>query len=277
MDKKAEKTGLILLLIIAIMIAGACGKSRQADHENSSTEVVQTVPNETETVETGEIKDEVTEEEESRSQETGAGIYSFLQGQKAWQKQKEWSGEWADYEEAGKVFGHFGCSFCCMANIYSTLSGKECSPLDLFSYTKEVTAYAPTAENAALGWGDMKTALEYAGISGELGNKPESMEAFETLMQQYRTAIVLISSNNDAAYWQNDGGHYVNIWDYNRATGEVFLADPGSPTKNRSNIPLQYVYDALKTSSSYQYLVIDGYSDETDQWKHDGITETWFR
>ena len=54
-----------------------------------------------------------------------------------------------------------------------------------------------------------------------------------------------------------------------------FLADPGGPDRNRTWIPLRYVYDALKTSSQYQYLLVNGYAEEDNQWKQDGIDEAW--
>ena len=36
----------------------------------------------------------------------------------------------------------------------------------------------------------------------------------------------------------------------------MFLADPADPDGNRNYIPLRYVYDALKTVSKYQYLLV---------------------
>ena len=62
---------------------------------------------------------------------------------------------------------------------------------------------------------------------------------------------------------------------YNPDTDEVFLADPGGPDRNRTWIPLRYVYDALKTSSQYQYLLVKGYEEENNLWKQDGIDEAW--
>ena len=271
-SRKVKKMSVLLWSIMIIIILSACGENHAAN--GGATERTERTETDTQTEEASATQKASTTEVGENLQPS-ADVYSFLQGQKSWQKEDAWSGEWADYEEAGQVFGHFGCSFCCMANIYCTLSGQECSPLDMFAVTKEVTSYVPAAESAALGWGDMQSALAYTGISSELGNKPQSLQSFAEMMQQHRTAIVLISSNNDATYWQKDGGHYVNIWDYNSTTGEVFLADPGGPARNRSVIPLQYVYDALKTSSSYQYLVIDDYSKANNQWNHEGIQEAW--
>ena len=57
----------------------------------------------------------------------------------------------------------------------------------------------------------------------------------------------------------------------------VFLAEPGSPTNNRTRIPLRYVYDALKTTSKFQYLLVEQYQEEENQWKESGIDENWNR
>ncbi len=69
----------------------------------------------------------------------------------------------------------------------------------------------------------------------------------------------------------------VNIWLYREEDGTVFLAEPGDPDKNRSRIPLRYVYDALKTSNQFQYLTVKGYTEEANQWKADGISVKWKR
>ena len=55
----------------------------------------------------------------------------------------------------------------------------------------------------------------------------------------------------------------------------VFLAEPGDPENNRTWIPLRYVYDALKTVSSYQYLAVTKYSEGANIWKRNGIDDVW--
>ena len=100
-------------------------------------------------------------------------------------------------------------------------------------------------------------------------------EAFREQMKQGISAIVLVSSYDDDTFWKDRSGHYVNIWSFNPDTEEVFLAEPGSPTNNRSWIPLRYVYDALKTSSEYQYIMVDEYNEDTNNWKHNGINIEW--
>lgn len=202
-------------------------------------------------------------------------IYSFSQGPKAWKKKKKWSGSWANLIIDGNAFGNFGCGFCCMANIYSTLSDYECSPVDIYSYAKEVSAYVPRRGVGAIGWVPMKTTMEDCGISSTLHKKDADYRDFQTQLQNSFAAIVLISSQNDNTYWPNTSGHYVTIWCYDSEDDTVFLTDPGDPKKNRSTISLSLVYDALKTASSYQYLTIDNYDEEQNHWKWNKISEKW--
>lgn len=202
-------------------------------------------------------------------------VYTFLQGPKSWSEGITWSGEWCGEMAGGNSFGGFGCGLCCMANIYSTLSGYECSPLDMYEYAKDVSAYYPTGKSGAISWEDMSKTLKKTGFDSDLRRKPDTYEEFRGQMMQAKSAVVLISSYNDDTFWKATGGHYVNIWLYNNKTEEVFLAEPGSPDNNRSWIPLKYVYDALKTSSDYQYLTVSSYMDENNEWRWDGIDDNW--
>lgn len=204
-----------------------------------------------------------------------ADVYSFLQGPKSWGEGRAWSGEWSNQYVRGNYFGNFGCGLCCMANIYSTFSGHSCSPWDMFMYARETSGYTPTKKVGAIGWGDMKTVMRKCGFDAELYTKPQSFEAFQEQIKAAKSAVVLVSSHDDNTYWKKTGGHYVNICLYKEDTDEVFLADPADPDGNRNYIPLRYVYDALKTVSKYQYLLVDGYSEENNQWKQDGIDEAW--
>ena len=70
-------------------------------------------------------------------------------------------------------------------------------------------------------------------------------------------------------------GHYVNIWLYDPTDETVLLADSGNPEHNRQRIPLRYVYDAMKTSSRYQYLLVTSVDPDGNTWKHDGIDIRW--
>ncbi len=202
-------------------------------------------------------------------------IYTFLQGPKSWSEGRTWSGEWSNQSVRGNYFGNFGCGLCCMANIYSTYTDYLCSPWDMFRYAKTVSNYSPTGESGAIGWEDMSVTLQKSGFETELCLKPDSYELFVEQIKKAESAVVLVCSQNDDTYWPHTGGHYVNICLYDDETGEVFLADPGSPDRNRSRIPAKYVYDALKTVSQYQYLLVHGYSEEQNGWKQNGIDQAW--
>ncbi len=202
-------------------------------------------------------------------------VYSFLQGPRSWEEGIAWSGEWCAFGVEGNSFGGFGCGLCCMANIYNTLSPYEVSPWDMCEYAMSVTNYAPNWESGAIGWKHMQEVLRFCGVSSYLFHKPASYEEFQKQMEVMKSAVVLVSSKEDDSYWKDTPGHYVNIWMYQKEDDTVFLAEPGSPENNRSRIPLRYVYDALKTASSFQYLAVDEYQEDNNQWKADGIDEVW--
>lgn len=274
----------ILLLALLVLLALLCGcsvdlvkQSRVTEYDTSelTTEETEVSTDGSETQAAGVVQSEsVPSESESASEEEPV-IYTFLQGQKSYEQEILWSGAWCDYEEGGKVFGHFGCSLCCMANIYDTMSPYQCSPLDFLTFTKEATSYDPSGGSAALGWMEMRLAMESAGIACELYNKDDSFDIFAQMIKDNRTAIVLVCSSNDDTIWKNESGHYVNIWDYDEETGEVFLADPASPSRNRTQVSLQHIYDALKTTSSYQYLLVTAYDESADSFRKNGIDEDW--
>ena len=204
-------------------------------------------------------------------------VYTFLQGPKSWEEKLPWSGEWCRFQVEGNPFGGFGCGLCCMANIYNTLSPYEVSPLDMFEYAKGVSDYAPAGEAGAIGWQDMADSLESCGFSVKLCRKPHAYKVFQKQMSKVKSAIVLVSSSEDDTFWQDTPGHYVNIWLYRAKDDMVFLAEPGDPDRNRTWIPLRYVYDALKTRSQYHYLLVESYEEEENQWKADGIQIEWNR
>lgn len=204
-----------------------------------------------------------------------AYVYTFLQGPKSWNEGRTWSGEWSGEYVNGNYFGNFGCGLCCMANIYCTLTKYTCSPWDMYEYARQVSGYHPTKKVGAIGWADMKVTLRKSGFDCSLNNKPDSYEEFQEQIKNAKSVVVLVCSRDDDTFWENTGGHYVNISLYREDTDEVFLADPSGPTKNRTWIPLRYVYDALKTASQYQYLLVHGYVEENNLWKQDGIDEAW--
>jgi hypothetical protein len=204
-------------------------------------------------------------------------IYSFFQRSEAWYQGVPWSGEWSILEYKGKVFSDFGCGLCCMANVYDTLSPYEVSPKDMFNRAMNVSSYAPSSSGAAISWWNMRTTLKNCGIICNLYNKPSSYGTFQQQMSQCTTAVVLVSSAYDNTYWTTTKGHYVTIWNYDKDTDTVFLADPGKISRNRERIPLRYVYNALKLSSDYQFLAITEYVEENNQWKGNGIKDQWVR
>lgn len=202
-------------------------------------------------------------------------IYTFLQGPKSWGEGRAWSGEWSNVYVNGNYFGNFGCGLCCMANIYCTYTDYTCSPWDMYEYARQVSGYSPTKQVGAIGWADMKVTLRSCGFDCSLNNKPETYEEFQKQIESAKGAVVLVCSRDDDTYWEKTGGHYVNISLYREETDEVFLGDPGGPDRNREYIPLRYVYDALKTASQYQYMLVNDYSEEGNEWKQNGIDEAW--
>ncbi len=215
------------------------------------------------------------QEQESYPELEESGIYSFLQGPRSYQTGISWSGEWCGFSVEGNTFGSFGCGLCCMANVYDTLSPYEVSPWDMFEYAKRVSNYGPSGESGAISWKNMKSVLQSCGITCYLFHKPGTYAEFQNQVEQMQSAIVLVSSREDNTFWLSTLGHYVNIWMYRREDDTVFLAEPGSPENNRRRIPLRYVYNALKTASSFQYLAVTGYEEERNRWKADGIDEIW--
>lgn len=202
-------------------------------------------------------------------------VYTFLQGPKSWEAEVPWSGSWSQEYLSGNYFGSFGCGMCCMANIYSTLTEYECSPLDMYDRAIAKTGYSPSYISGAIGWGDLKNCLKSVGFNCDVYYKPDDYETFRQQISEAKSTIVLVSSYEDDTFWKDTSGHYVNIWLYDEKTDQVFLAEPGSPTNNRSWIPLKYVYDALKTTSQFQYLMVSEYVEEQNDWKVNGIKSKW--
>ena len=204
-------------------------------------------------------------------------IYSFLQGPLAWETKTDWGGAWCSMILKNQYFGAFGCGLCDLANIYSTLTPCECSPIDMYEYAQEVSAYTPVSGLGAIDWPELRDTLASVGIASELHVKDEAYEDFQEAMKRGITAIVLVSSENDTTYWQNVSGHYVNLWLYDPETDTAFLADSGNYGHTRERIMLRPVYDALKTSGSYQYLLVTSVDKDGNTWQHDGIDIEWVR
>ena len=202
-------------------------------------------------------------------------IYTFLQGPKAWNSKTDWSGAWCQEILAGQYFSVFGCGLCDLANIYSTLTAFDCSPLDMYDFAREVSTYSPVDGYGAIDWPEMRDTLLAVGIKSELKTKDGTYEEFQKAIAGAATSIALVTSYEDDTYWQDVEGHYVNLWLYDKSDDTVLLGDSGNPDHNRQRIPLRYVYDALKTSDKYQYMIVTGMDEEANTWKHDGIEGKW--
>lgn len=199
-------------------------------------------------------------------------IYTYLQGPKSWNMGLDWSGEWGESFMDGGSFGGFGCGLCCMANIYSTLSRGECSPVDMYRYVKKHTGYGG---GMAIDWGYMRRGLTSLGIRCHVEWKQETYRQFRNRIKHSKCAIVLVSSADSTVHWKNTPGHYVTIFEFDSKTDKVFLADSGDPDHNRRWIHLKKIYRSLKTASNWQYLLVKEYDTKNDQWHHKGTSDTW--
>ena len=201
-------------------------------------------------------------------------VYTFLQGPKSWGKRLTWSGKWAETYYDGGKFGAFGCGFCCMANIYSSQTTYEASPVDIYKYTKRNTIYGG---GGAVAWEYMESAMQSLGFEVSLRRKPTSYRQFQKMIASNDSAIVLVSSSNSACYWKNTPGHYVTVFLYDKQKDAVFLGDSGDPKHNRQWVALKKIYRSLKTESDYQVMTVTGYQASKDSWKHKKASGTWIR
>lgn len=157
------------------------------------------------------IEEKPVKEEKAKPEDA---VFSYLQGTKSYEKEKEWSGAWCYEEAGGQQFSQFGCGLCSMANIYSTVSGNKCTPLQMYEYAQEVSNYNPHSGLGAIGWDAMRETLQTMGIECEMGRKPSSYEEFQQLAKDSKGLLVLISSNSDDTFWKDMPGHYVTLWLY---------------------------------------------------------------
>lgn len=213
-------------------------------------------------------------EEITATADPTAGIYTFLQGPKSWGRKIAWSGQWGDSSYDGGRFGAFGCGLCCMANIYSSETKYECSPIDMYRYSKKNTGYGG---GGAIAWEYMQQTLERTGFTVSLCAKPGTYAEFQNAIANSGCNIVLVSSVNSECYWKDTPGHYVTIFLYNKESDKIFLADSGDPDHNRHWVSLKKIYKSLKTDSDYQYLSVGAYEQSRDQWKHQGTNGEWVK
>lgn len=194
-------------------------------------------------------------------------IATFLQGPKSWEGRLTWSGEWGEAWYDGGKFGGFGCGLCCMANLYTSLSPYECSPLDMYRYAKKISGYGG---GGAIDWGYIKDTMKAAGFTSDVWRKPNTYKKFQKQVKTAMAVLVVVSSYDSTCFWQDTPGHYVTLFLYDSGTDRIFLADSGDPGHNRRWVPLKKIYRSLKTSNRWQYLAVTGYSEEADTWKHRG-------
>lgn len=251
----------ICLCCCMIFLSGCSVKTGLSDSVEEDTSKRETVK---ETQGSGKEGQEQNKKPEKKNPEDE--IVTYLQGIKSYEKGKEWSGSWCYEEAAGQQFSQFGCGLCSMANIYSSLSGKECTPLEMYEYAQNVSSYDPSGGVGAIGWDAIRVTLQKTGFTCQVGRKPESYEQFQELAKENLCLMILISSDNDDSFWKEVPGHYVTLWLYDEKEDQVFLADSSGPKRNRQWIPLRTAYDALKTSSPQQYLAVSGYDETEDGW-----------
>ncbi|MCI8327467.1 MAG: chaperonin [Lachnospiraceae bacterium] len=254
--KRGRGLAAIVLILALAGVLYACQRIKGTEEQKETETAIEDSNIELE-------KELGKEEEEPKPEDV---IFSYLQGIKSYEKGKEWSGPWCYEEAGGQQFSQFGCGLCSMANIYSSLSGKECTPLEMYEHAQEVSVYNPKRGVGAIGWDAIRVTLQKTGFECELGRKPLSYEEFQKLARENQCLLVLVSSDNDDTYWQDTPGHYVTLWLYQSDRDKVFLADSSRSSRNRKWIPLRYVYDALKTSSPQQYLAVSYYDVSKDGW-----------
>lgn len=272
MEEKKKKIllaggGAAVILIVAV-IAFAAGAG---SHKRESTETLsRKVDRQQEMVQASPV---VTEEpvEAALAEEE---IYTFLQGPKSWGERQTWSGEWGTSFYNGGSFGGFGCGLCCIANIYSTLTKYQCTPVDAYHYAKRKTEYAG---GGAIAWGYIRRTLNSLGFECGVKKKTSSYKEFQQDIRESDSAIVLVSSADSECYWKETPGHYVTIFLYDEKSDSIFLADSGEPKHNRKRVPLKKIYKSLKTASEWQYLLVGEYDKKKDDWKHKKAEGNWVK
>ncbi len=267
--KKREKIHRIIMLSLGAVMALILifGKNNRQEQKEEDTTTVETVSS---SVSTGAAIWAAPQPTAAPEEE----VYSFFQGPKMWKERREWSGEWGKEVLDGKSFGAFGCGFCGMANIYSTLTKYEASPTDIYEFSKARTEYGG---GGAVSWGFMRQTMAGLGFQVEFGEKPPTFAGFKEAMERTEAMLVLVSSAADDSYWQNTPGHYVTLFLYDSERGDVFLTDSGDPSHNRQRVPLKTVYKALKTSSELQYMSVLSYDESADGLKSQTAGGTWVR
>lgn len=265
--QEKQKRGMLILGIAVLMVVLLLiGRNRNASQEPEKST---TVENKGEIVSDTAI---VAQETPAPTENPEDRVYSYLQGPKSWKERREWSGKWGKEYHDGSSFGAFGCGFCAMANIYSTLTEYKCTPLDIYALSKKNTYYSG---GGAISWQFMRKMMSDVGFSVKLGEKPSTYESFRVLAEESQAMLVLVSSYNDDSYWKDTPGHYVTLFLYDAESQKAFLTDSGDPEHNRHWVRLKTIYKALKTSSEFQYMSVLGYEKKNDTWRHKTATGIW--
>lgn len=275
--KKLQQYWCIIVVVIGILLL-SFGLPKKMIHisKNDSPKHTTTFPDNILTAGTfSKHSAEVIEPTIEPHPITEENIFTFLQGPVSWKKKETWSGRWGNLTVDGNRFGAFGCGFCCMANIYCTLTNYKASPLDVYRYAKESTRYSPQVGFAAIDWKYIKQTLNYMGMQIDLKRKPSDFDTFTEDIKNTKAVIALISSYENSSFWENTPGHYVTLWLYDEEDDTIMIGDSGDPNRNRQQIPLKTVYKSLKTASKYQYLTVTNYQEENNLWKWNKITEKW--
>lgn len=267
------KWGSLVALVVVTVFLLVFGRNATQEAEEQTITVVEAEGKEREQ-EIQPVSEAAVQEEEESSGTSEQEVYSFLQGPKSWKQRREWSGKWGKEYHDGSSFGAFGCGFCAMANIYSTLTKYQCTPIDIYQWTKRHTSYGG---GGAVAWSFMRKAMSELGFMVTLGEKPSTYEMFREKMAAAQSMLVLVSSYNDDSYWKDTPGHYVTLFLYNSEMEEVFLTDSGDPDHNRHWVPLKTIYKALKTSSDFQYMSVEAYDEGKDTWKHTKAEGMWVK
>ncbi len=276
------KRAILLGLLFVVAVIAIAGVLRAAEHQNSflamgDSSTVSTFETESPCPSTSprtEDKPSKKKQSVTSTPDPEQGIYTYLQGPQSWERRREWSGEWGNQYLDGGYFGGFGCGLCCIANLYSSLTPYQCSPLDMYQYAREETYYPG---GMAIGWGDMRRTVDSLGFGCKLQKKPETYREFRDQVADSLGCIVLVSSQDSQVFWQDTPGHYVTIFLWEEESGTVFLADSGVPEHNRQRIALKKIYRSLKTASDWQYLQVTDYRKNKDEWKHKKISGDWVK
>lgn len=258
--------GLAAVCVLMMLVIAVCqiGKMQSLKRQNAEKEVMEEIA----TAEPQKTPSPTPEP----TKDPAEGVYTFLQGPKSWKRGISWSGEWGEKAMDGGYFGAFGCGLCCMANIYSSLTPYQSSPINMYQYAKKNTAYRG---GMAIEWGYMRQSLTKLGFDCQVKKKPGNYEQFVQDIQKAEASIVLVSSRDSDVYWENTPGHYVTLFLYDKEKENVLLADSGNPSHNRQRVGLKKIYRSLKTRSNWQYLLVDRYDKQKDKWRNKTADGNW--